>query len=72
VVKRKLAFQLFLDCRLRRQHFQNSAQVKIGLYFRYHYAPINPAHLEKLIALALVEMRDDDPVLTNSGLDAIP
>ena len=33
---------------------------------------INPSHLEKLIALGLVEMRDDDPVLTNSGLDAIP
>jgi hypothetical protein len=39
---------------------------------RWKLAPINPTHLEKLIALGLVEMRNDDPVLTNSGLDAIP
>jgi hypothetical protein len=29
-------------------------------------------HLEKLISLGLVEMRNDDPVLTNAGLDTIP
>jgi len=39
---------------------------------RWKLSPINPSHLEKLIVLGLVEMRDDDPVLTNSGLDAIP
>jgi hypothetical protein len=39
---------------------------------RWELSPINPAHLEKLIAMGLVEMRNNDPVLTNSGLDAIP
>jgi hypothetical protein len=38
---------------------------------RWKLSPINPSHLEKLIAMGLVEMRNDDPVLTNSGLDAI-
>jgi hypothetical protein len=38
---------------------------------RWKLSPIDPTHLEKLIAMGLVEMRDDDPVLTNSGLDAI-
>jgi hypothetical protein len=39
---------------------------------RWKLSPINPSHLEKLMAMGLVEMRNDDPVLTNSGLDAIP
>jgi hypothetical protein len=38
---------------------------------RWKLSPINPSHLEKLIAMGLVEMRGDDPVLTNSGLDAV-
>ena len=39
---------------------------------RWKLSPINPAHLEKLKAMGLVEMRDDEPVLTNAGFDAIP
>jgi hypothetical protein len=39
---------------------------------RWKLSPINPSHLEQLMAMGLVEMRNDDPVLTNSGLDAIP
>jgi hypothetical protein len=39
---------------------------------RWKLSPINPSHLEKLMAMGLVEMRNDDPVLTNSGLNAIP
>jgi hypothetical protein len=39
---------------------------------RWKLSAINPAHLEKLISIGLVVMRGDDPVLTNSGLDAIP
>jgi hypothetical protein len=39
---------------------------------RWILCPIDPAHLQQLIAMGLVEMRNDDPVLTNSGLDAIP
>jgi len=39
---------------------------------RWVLSPINPSHLEILIAMGLVEMRNDDPVLTNSGVDAIP
>ena len=38
---------------------------------RWKLSPINPSHLEKLEAMGLVEMRDDEPVLTNAGLDAI-
>ena len=38
---------------------------------RWNLSPINPSQLEKLIAMGLVVMRGDDPVLTNSGLDAI-
>jgi hypothetical protein len=38
---------------------------------RWVLSPINPSHLEKLIALGLVEMRDDSPVLTNAGVDVI-
>ena len=39
---------------------------------RWKLCPINPSHLEKLISMGLVEMRNDVPVLTNPGLDAIP
>ena len=39
---------------------------------RWKLSPINPSHLEKLMAMGLVEMRNDDSVPTNSGLDAIP
>jgi hypothetical protein len=38
---------------------------------RWVLSPINPSHLEKLIALGLVELRNDSPVLTNAGLDVI-
>jgi len=38
---------------------------------RLRLSPIDPLHLEQLIAMGLVKMRNDDPVLTNSGLDAI-
>jgi len=39
---------------------------------RWKLSPIDPTRLEELIAMGLVEMRNDEPVLTNSGLDAIP
>jgi hypothetical protein len=39
---------------------------------RWKLSPINPSHLEKLIVMGLVEMQNDEPVLTNSGLNAIP
>ena len=38
---------------------------------RSKLSPINSSHLEKLISMGLVEMRNDEPALTNSGLDAI-
>jgi hypothetical protein len=38
---------------------------------RWKLSPINPSHLEKLQAMGLVEIRNDDPVLTDAGLDAI-
>jgi hypothetical protein len=39
---------------------------------RWKLFPINPSRLEKLRSMGLVEMRNDDPVLTNVGIDAIP
>jgi hypothetical protein len=39
---------------------------------RWKLSPINPSHLEQLQAMGLVEMRNDEPVLTDAGLDAIP
>jgi hypothetical protein len=39
---------------------------------RWKLSPINPTHLEKLKAMGLVELRDDELVLTNAGFDAIP
>jgi serine/threonine protein phosphatase 1 len=38
---------------------------------RWMIAPINPIHLEKLMALNLVEIRNDDPALTRAGLEAL-
>jgi hypothetical protein len=39
---------------------------------RWILSPINPSHLQKLMAMGLVEMRDENhPVLTNAGLDAV-
>ena len=38
---------------------------------RCKLSPINPSDLERLQAMGLVEMRNDEPVLTNAGLDAI-
>jgi hypothetical protein len=38
---------------------------------RWVLAAINPAHLQTLIAMGLVEIRNDYRVLTNSGLDVI-
>jgi hypothetical protein len=39
---------------------------------RWKLSPINPTHLEKLKAMGLVEIRNDELVLTNAGFDAIP
>ena len=39
---------------------------------RWKLTPIDSSHLEKLKSMGLVEMRDDEPVLTNAGIDAIP
>jgi hypothetical protein len=38
---------------------------------RWMITPIDPIHLEQLMALDLVEIRNDDPVLTKAGLDAL-
>jgi hypothetical protein len=39
---------------------------------RWILFPISPCHLEKLLAMVLVEMRTENhPVLTNAGLDAL-
>jgi hypothetical protein len=38
---------------------------------RFKLSPVNPSHLEKLQEMGLVEIRDDEPVLTNAGSDAI-
>jgi len=34
--------------------------------------PIDPCHLETMKSMGLIEERDDYPVLTNAGIDAIP
>jgi hypothetical protein len=39
---------------------------------RWKLFPINPSRLEKLRSMGVVEMPNDDPVLTNVGIDAIP
>jgi hypothetical protein len=40
---------------------------------RWLLCPVNPAHLEKLKALGLVEMQGDDPnpVLTDAGVEVL-
>jgi hypothetical protein len=38
---------------------------------RWKMSPIKAAHIEKLLALGLIEFQDDIPVLTNAGLNAI-
>ena len=38
---------------------------------RWKLSPINPAHLETLMAMDLVEMRDNVPVLKQAGRDAL-
>jgi hypothetical protein len=39
---------------------------------RWKLFPIDPSHLENLKSMGLVEIRDDDPVLTNAGINTIP
>ena len=39
---------------------------------RWKLSPIDQTHLRKLIEMGLVEMREDQPALTNAGLNAIP
>ncbi len=39
---------------------------------RWKLSPIDPTHLEKLKAMGLVELRNDELVLTSAGFDAIP
>jgi hypothetical protein len=38
---------------------------------RSKMSPIDPGHLEALIGMGLVEMRNGEPTLTNSGLNVI-
>jgi hypothetical protein len=38
---------------------------------RWVISPIDPTHLETLIAMDLVEMRDNVPVLKQAGRDAL-
>jgi len=38
---------------------------------RWKLTPVDPDHLQTLIAMGLVEMRDDEAVITTSGLDVI-
>jgi hypothetical protein len=38
---------------------------------RWKLSPLNPSHLEKLKTMNLIEMLDDEPVLTTAGLDAL-
>jgi hypothetical protein len=38
---------------------------------RWKLTPIDPEHLRTLISMGLVEMRDDEMVITTSGLDVI-
>lgn len=38
---------------------------------RWILTPIDPGHLKTLMDMGLVEMRDEHPVLTNSGLDVV-
>ncbi len=38
---------------------------------RWKLSPIDPGHLQTLIEMGLVEMADEDPELTQAGLEAI-
>ena len=38
---------------------------------RLKLSPIDPGHLQTLIGMGLVEVRNEDPELTQSGLDLI-
>jgi hypothetical protein len=38
---------------------------------RWKLTPIKAAHMEKLLAMGLIEMLDGIPVLTDAGLSAI-
>jgi hypothetical protein len=37
---------------------------------RWTLTPLNPDHLTRLIDLGLIEMRDDQPIVTVKGQDA--
>ena len=39
---------------------------------RWKLSPLNPSHLEKLKSMNLIEMHNDEPVLTKAGSDALP
>ena len=39
---------------------------------RWKLSPLSPAHLEKLKSMNLIEMHNDEPVLTKAGSDALP
>jgi hypothetical protein len=39
---------------------------------RWKLSPLSPSHLEKLKSMNLIEMHDDEPVLTKAGSDALP
>ncbi len=38
---------------------------------QWKMSPIKAAHIEKLLALGLIEFQDEVPVLTHAGLDVI-
>ena len=37
----------------------------------YKLTPVNPSHLKTLLEMGLIEMRDDAPLLTNEGHQAL-
>jgi hypothetical protein len=39
---------------------------------RWKLSPLSPSHLEKLKSMNLIEMHDDEPVLTKAGSDVLP
>jgi hypothetical protein len=39
---------------------------------RWKLSPLNRSHLEKLKSINLIEMHNDEPVLTKAGSDALP
>ena len=38
---------------------------------RWKMSPIKAGHIEKVLAMELIEFQDEVPVLTNAGLNAI-